>query len=365
VYCPIVFDNRSVTAGASTRIILSASVSKRYARLISRLLSPVPRRLALVSCLSPLISAFLVALCLGGDHFPLSRAEPPWFAQCEALVKAGEYSRAQRLFMARVGKGASAASLYGRMGQLYFNVRQWSRARQFLQESLSFDPQNAKAHLLMGLADRQAGDQEGAKGELIEAARLAPQSDVESYFAGQQLLMMSEPAAALPFLYLAVKINPRSFDSLHALAMAQARLGNYGLAETYYRNALRLRALSPASESAAGADLAFLLLLGHNPQALREGLAWAQRAARQQPSSADAHYLTGKALMKLQRTREAVPELKAASKLSPNDIKAHFLLARAYERLGERQQAARERQLMARLRARPPRSGSAAGGQLP
>jgi Flp pilus assembly protein TadD len=299
---------------------------------------------------------------------PSSRADVPWFQECEELVKAGQYDGANRLFMAHLPRGPAAASLYSRMGGLYFEHQQWARARSFLKRSSLLNPREASTHLLLGIIDRETGKQARAKQELTEAAQLAPQNAVNLYFAGQQYLLMGQPAAALPFLYQSVKINPANFDALRALGMAQARLGNFALAETYYREAFHLPHLSPNFQSVASLDLAFLLLLGHNPQKLEEGLAYARRAVQFEPSSAAAHYLEGKALMKLERIREAIPELKEAERLAPQDIKAHFLLARAYARLAQRQNASRELQLVSRIQSRQSRSGRsgmATGTMLP
>src|SRR5205814_2497792 len=166
---------------------------------------------------------------------------------------------------------------------------------------------------------RQLKTSDEAEAELGAAASLNPRSDLNAYMAGHQLLIDGKYEAALAYLYKAVALNPHNAAALRALGMDQARLGNYGLAETYYERAIEVAGQNASEVSAACTDLAFLLLLSHDRVKLTEGLKYAEQALRLGPSSADAHYLTGEALLKLGRIREAVDELLQAEKLNPED----------------------------------------------
>jgi len=112
-------------------------------------------------------------------------------------------------------------------------------------------------------------------------------------------------------------------------------------------------------------NLSVLLLLGHDPARLEEGLGCAHAAEKLQPDSPDAHFLAGKALFKLGRLREASPELARAAKLNPEDSKPHFLLARIYDQLGEHDRAQKERQNIARIQSRPGQAGMATVDPVP
>ncbi|PYV23709.1 MAG: hypothetical protein DMG24_13350 [Acidobacteria bacterium] len=83
------------------------------------------------------------------------------------------------------------------------------------------------------------------------------------------------------------------------------------------------------------------------------------------PSLGDAHYLVGKALLKLGRVQEAVQELEKAEKLDPDDSKPHFLLAEVYERLGEKDRARSERKAFGRTRQAAHPGGMATGSSWP
>ncbi|HTG62055.1 MAG TPA: tetratricopeptide repeat protein [Terriglobia bacterium] len=285
------------------------------------------------------------------------------FQRINVLVSSHQFDAAERLFQQELS-AENAASAYLRLGGIYFDHKEWLRAAAAFQKSLESNSHNDRAHLLLGLTWRELKKPEDAEAELQKAVQENPSSETNTYLAGHQLLLDEKYEAALEYLYKAVELNPADSAALRALGMAQARLGSYGLAESYYRKAAEAAGATP---DAAGAytDLAFLLLLGNDPGKADEALRCAREAVKLNPSSPDAHYLAGKALFKLGRLPQAVEELHDAEKLNPDDSKPHFLLAQAYDRLGETQKAATERKTLAQTKARAATSGAAAGSSLP
>lgn len=261
------------------------------------------------------------------------------FRQAQRLIGAGNYDGAERLVEAHPN---STASDYYQVGKAYFDQEQWARAAKWLDRCLSLQPSNDRAHLLLGIAFRQLARPLEARTELLKAAQANPSSEVNQFMAGHQLVLMGKYEEALPLLYHALQLNPAKAETLHAIGAAQARLGNYALAETYYRKELALPGAPTSSEARAHEDLAYLLLLSHDPQRVGEGLRHAQRAVELNPRSASASYLLGKALLKSDCLKRAATELERCISLSPADLKPHFLLAQVFDRLGEKENAARE-----------------------
>lgn len=287
------------------------------------------------------------------------------FKRIEVLIGSRQYEAADGLLERNLSADVDAAGAYYRMGSLYFSHEQWQPAARFLQKSLQDRSQNDQAHFLLGLTWRELKEPERAESELVTAAALNPGSDLEAYMAGHQLLIDEKYEASLPYFYQAIALNSRNASALRALGMVQARLGNYELAESYYRKALAVKTADAAENAASYTDLAFLLLLSHDPSRITEGFDCAQEAERLQPSSSEAHFLAGKALLKLNRYQDAVEELLRAEKLKPDDVRPHFLLAQAFDRLGEEQKASNERRALAQAKQQPRSSKSVAAGALP
>jgi len=283
----------------------------------------------------------------------------------DALIAAKRYENAEALLREELAKGVSSASAHFQLGKLYLNHDEWARAAANLKESIQEQEDNDEAHLLLGLACRSLNQPDRAEEQFVRAAALNPQSSVDAYFAGHQLLIETKYEAALPYLYSAIKLDPANAAAFRALGMTQMHLGNYGLAESYYRKSVELTGQSATADPGQFLDLAFILLLGHDPAKVEEALKLAQRGAQLDPGSGSAHYLVGKALMKAGRVKEAVPELEKATRLMPEDSKAHFQLALAYDELGEKQKAVAERQALARTKQRANQQGMASGGVMP
>jgi len=265
----------------------------------------------------------------------------------------------------RLEGGDDPAAAYFQIGKVYFDHEAWQRSAGFLQKSLEFKGTHDQAHQLLGLAWRQLHRPDDAEAELLEAAKENPSNKVNAYFAGHQLLLNGKFEAALPYLYSALDAKPLQSQALQALALVHARLGNYGLAESYYRKAIDSFQMSDDGRYSALLNLSILLLLGHDPARLEEGLRCAQRAAKLQPDSPDAHFLAGKALFKLGRLPEASPELARVVKLNPQDSRPHFLLARIYDQLGEHDRAREERKNAATLQSRLGQTGMATVNPVP
>jgi tetratricopeptide (TPR) repeat protein len=359
----------SPVAFPGIRFVLTSRAFEEEPALLGIAVRTLPGNLFLIGGL-----AFLV-LPLPGRAFEAAQAassgqanpapEEGVFKKIDALIGAKECEKAEGLLRGELAKSVPPALAYFRMGRLYLDHDEWARAASSLEKSIQAQEANDQAHLLLGLAYRELKKPAQAEEEFARAAALNPASSVNAYFAGQQLLMGMKYEAALPYLYTAVRLDPGNASAYRALGMAQVHLGNYGLAESYYRKAVDALGDSDSAEPGPFLDLAFILLLGHDPAKVEEALKLAERAAKLQPHSGSAHYLVGKALMKMGRVKEAAPELEKATKLDPEDSKAHFQLALAYDQLGEKEKASAERRALAQTKQRANQQGMASGSVMP
>lgn len=306
-----------------------------------------------------LLLALQVAAQVQIAEHPLSPEVEKFSSKLETLIAGHQYAPAETLVRQRLENGGDPAMTYFQAGKTYFNHEAWQRSAGFLEKSLQLQPMNDAAHQLLGLAYRQLHRPDDAEAELLESAKENPSNRENVYLAGHQLLLNGKVEAALPYLYQALDAKVLRSQALQALAFAQARLGNYGLAESYYRKVIDFPQTSDGGRYSALVNLDILLLLGHEPARLEEGLSCAQRAEKLRPDSPDARFLAGKALFKLGRLREARAELAQAAKLNPEDSKPHFLLARIYDEIGQHDRARVERENFARLQHQRGQAGMA------
>ena len=312
-----------------------------------------------------LLLAALIALPAGAQGQATDDTMRHEAAELDVLIEHHEFERAEEIIRHRLETGEDPAATYFQIGKAYFDHEAWERSAGFLEKSLHLKTTNDEAHRILGLDWRMLHRPEDAEAELLEAAKENPSNRVNAYFAGHQLILNGKFETALPYLYSALDSKPLHSQALQALALAQARLGNYGLAESYYRKVIDSSPTSDDGHYSALVNLSVLLLLGHDPTRLEEGLSCARRAEKLQPDSSDAHFLVGKALFKLGRLREASPELERAAKLNPEDSKPHFLLAQIYDQLGQHDLARKEREDAARSQNLSGQAGMATVDPLP
>jgi Flp pilus assembly protein TadD len=286
-------------------------------------------------------------------------------SELEQQIARQRYDGAEEIISRQLQGGGDGAAIFFEAGKVYFDHAEWQRSATYLDKSLALRRDNDQAHQLLGLDLRALHRPELAEGELLQAAKLNPANKANVFFAGHQLVLNGKFEAALPYLYSAIQSQSLQADALAALGFAQARLGNYALAETYYQKAIDSGQISDDARYSAMVNLSIILLLGHDSARIKQALAYSDRAKKLRPDSADAHFLAGKALFKLGRLQEAGNQLKRAATLNPEDRKAHFLLAQIYDQMGQGDRAREERKQIARIQSRPDQPGMTSADRVP
>src|SRR5262249_16106186 len=149
--------------------------------------------------------------------------------------------------------------------------------------------------------------------------------------------------------YKAVELNPRNSNACRALGQGLAHTGNYILAENYYKKAIELAEREGQAAPEPYLDLAYLLLFSNQKEPPARALDYKRNAIAINSKIVDAHYVWGKALLKLDGYSEANEELLIATRLNAKDGRPYLLLAQVYDRLGNTAKAREARQSFARL----------------
>ena len=158
------------------------------------------------------------------------------------------------------------------------------------------------------------------------------------------LLQGSKYDVAFPKFELLLKEFPGTPFLHYAYGTALMALSQYEEAERQMREEIKI---SPNSDLPY-LRLASMALKKHQPA---EALTLAQRAVQLAASSAEAHYLFGRASLELGKEEDSIRELEMASRLEPESPEVHFNLAKAYARAKLADKAEQERATFVRLNA--------------
>ena len=226
---------------------------------------------------------------------------------------------------------------------------QFERAAQVLTpETVSSTP-TKEIQTVLGLALLRMpvlpAQVEPAKSSLVQAAGgifvLLQGSKYDLAFPKFEVLLKEFPVT--PFLH-------------YAYGTALIALSQYDEAEKQMREETKI---SPNSELPY-IRLASMALKRHQPA---EALPLAQRAVQLAESSAEGHYLLGRASLELGKEEDAIRQLEIASRLEPGSPEVHFNLAKAYARAKLMDKAEQERATFVRLNALAEQRRSQSGNQ--
>ena len=190
---------------------------------------------------------------------------------------------------------------YYDLALLDMQVDDYADATAMIQTYLQITPQNAKAHLMLGIAYRKQGKNQLAITQLKQAIAASPDLPLAHYNLGKIYQSQGDNRDALGEFRDELGVNPQFYDVYWSA-------GNAELAEKHYKSAKAL--FSRGTELEPLAYQAYL------------GLARLYLAQNQLP--------------------KAESELETVIALAPQNIEAHTMLAGVYTKLGKTLEAKRE-----------------------
>jgi len=351
-----------------------------------------------------LFSAAVCAAAQGNDE--VTPEVQQLYAEAKAAQQHGDTAAAIAKYRAMIKAAPHLAAAYNNLGMLYFNEHDYPHAAEVLRRGLELNPEMPSASAMLGMSYFQLGENGKAEPLLRAALRANPSDDnVEMilvhilinlkkydeatahlnkflernpknqeawYLLGKTYLQMSENALA--------KINEIDPDSVVAHEIAgevDESMHNYDLALVEYKKAIDLAPHQPGTHMHMGnaywltakwasAESEFKAELENDPNnctahwklanamleaedSAQEALAELDKAIEHCPALMQARTDRGRALIRLGRQTDALPDLLMAEKESPSEPSLHFLLASVYRAQGKSGEAQREMQTYSRL----------------
>ena len=298
------------------------------------------------------------------------------------------------------------APAYNNLGSLYLRQREYEKAIAVLEKGLKLDPKMPSASALLGMALYESGDYQRALPTLEAALRANPKdSNVEMTLAND-LAKLGQPEAAAGHYQQVAHRDPKNQEAWYQLGKIYMQLSeeallklqqidpnsvlvhevsgeimqsmnNYDGAIIEFKKAVEMAPQQPGTHFKLGdaywsisqwdsATKEFQAELENDPRSctsyyklgdiVLEQHGDPQSAVDQLnksidicPSLTDAREDRAKALMRMERYQDALPDLETAKHASPDDPGVHYLLAQAYRSLGRPQEAQTEMQLFSKL----------------
>lgn len=205
-----------------------------------------------------------------------------------------------------------------------------------LDELLRVQPRNVDGLKLKGDVLYFLGREPEAEQTLAGALGIDPDHEPSRYALGRiyfQQQRLPEATAAFETL---VKRDPNNYRAHDNLALCYAAQQRDKEATRHFLKALDLVHEKHREYDSVYANFAEFFL---EREQFEKGFQLAAEAAERNPAAARNFYLTGKALVRLEKHELAVRWLKQAVELDPNLEQAHYNLFQVYRKLGRNEEA--------------------------
>jgi tetratricopeptide (TPR) repeat protein len=367
---------------------------------------PVVRGIKLLFILILLCAAFTIGASAQSADDEVTPQVQDLYSQAKAAQQQGDDATAIQKYRAMLKLAPHLAPAYNNLGMLYFNQRDYPNAAKILEQGLKLNPDMPTASAMLGFSYAQMGESEKAEPLLEATVRANPNDDNAQMALARTLISLKKYDEATPYLRNHLGQNPNDTQAWYLLGKTYLQLSedalgrinqidpnsvtahivageidqsmrNYDGALVEYKKAIDLAPQQPGTHEHMGstfwvmgkwesAETEFKAELAIDPNNCtvrwklanamlevnappQDALTELNRAIDRCPALMQARVDRARALVKLGKHDDALPDLLIAEKDSPDEPSIHFLLSKVYKAQGKTANAQQEIQTYGRL----------------
>lgn len=330
------------------------------------------------------------------------------YSEARAARQQGDVQTAIQKYRQIVRLAPHLAPAYNNLGMLYFNEHDYERAAEVLKRGLELYPQMPSAAAMLGMSYYSLGQEDMAVPYLERALHANPADDQAEMVLARALLNQQKLSDAATHLRNVATRSPKNQEAWYLLGKTYMQLSqqalartneidpdsviahelagevdesmhNYDLALVEYTKAVNLAPKAPGTHMRAAnvywlqgqwpqAEAEFRAELANDPNSCQahwklanvmleqnessdDALRELNQAVARCPALMQARVDRGRALLRLQKPSEALPDLLMAEKDAPREPSIHFLLAGVYRAQGAAAEAKKEMETYAALQS--------------
>jgi tetratricopeptide (TPR) repeat protein len=328
------------------------------------------------------------------------------YAQAKGAQQRGDSAAAIEKYRAMIKLAPHLAAAYNNLGMLYFNEHDYSNAADVLKRGLEIHPDMPTASAMLGMSYFQLGMDEKAEPLLRAAMKANPSDDKVEMMLAHSLINLAKYGEAASYLNNFLERNPKDQQAWYLLGKTYMQLSenslkkineidpnsvvaheiageidesmhNYDVALVEYKKAIDLAPEQPGTHMHMGhtywligkwesAETEFKAELANDPNnctarwslanamleandSSEDALSELNKSIERCPALMQARVDRGRALIRLGKQSDALPDLLMAVKDSPTEPTIHFLLGAVYRAQGKAAEAQQEMQTYSQL----------------
>ena len=355
-------------------------------------------------CSRCLLAGAILLFCHAGalaqqDESEVTPAVQRLYAEAGAATENGDSAGAIEKYRSIIKLAPHLAAAYNNLGVLYFNQHDFAHAAEVLKRGLELNADMPTASAMLGMSYVQLGEDQKAEPLLRKALRANPKDDQIEMMLSRLLIHAANFDEAALHLNSFLARNPKNQEAWYLLGKTYLQMSesalkkineidpdsvvaheidgeidesmhNYDLALVEYKKAVDMAPRQPGTHMHMGdaywyigkwqsAQAEFRAELGNDPNncmarwklansmleandSSEEALSQLNISVSRCPTLMQARVDRARALVRLGRQPEALPDLLMAEKDSPSEPTIHFLLANVYRTQGKTSEAQEE-----------------------
>lgn len=328
------------------------------------------------------------------------------YAQAKAAQQQGDSAGAIEKYRAMIKLAPHLAAAYNNLGMLYFNEHDYTHAAEVLKRGLELHPDMPTASAMLGMSYFQLGMNEKAEPLLRAALKAKPDDDKVEMILAHILINLKKYGEAASLLNHFLERNPKDQQAWYMLGKTYLQMSedslkkideidsnsvvaheiageidesmhNYDVALVEYKKAIDMAPQQPGTHMHMAnaywltgkwesAQDEFKAELANDPNnctarwklansmleandSSDDALAELNQSIERCPTLMQARVDRARALIRLGKQTDALPDLQMAVKDSPSEPTIHFLIAAVYRAQGKAAEAQQEMQTYSRL----------------
>jgi len=274
------------------------------------------------------------------------------------LVEAGQLAEARQLYESAVRDLPDSSDLRFELGMVYLRERNWPKAIENYQRSLSTNPNRVKALFYLAEAYSMNSEVGQARDTLARAVDISPDDAQVRQKYGEYLSAKLETRnQGLRQFQRARQLNPNLPRIDFDIGKAQFDLTDFSSAASSFEAELK--------KSPGDGDASYFLAESSAKLGVWEKARhYYEYALAHGRADGAAYYGLGRSLVELDDFGASLAPLQRALAVQPSLVQAHFQLGRAYERLGRFEEASHENKLFTAMNARVDTSSELRGSEM-
>jgi len=328
------------------------------------------------------------------------------YAQAKAAQQRGDSAGAIEKYRAMIKLAPHLAAAYNNLGMLYFDEHDYAHAAEVLKRGLELHPDMPTASAMLGMSYFQLGADDKAEPLLRAALHANPADDNVEMMLAHILINLHKYEEAAANLNHFLERNPKNQEAWYMLGKTYLQLSenalkkineidsnsvvaheiageidesmhNYDVALVEYKKAIDMAPQQPGTHMHMAnaywligkwdsAQEEFKAELANDPNnctarwklanamleandSSEDALVQLNQSIDRCPTLMQARVDRARALIRIGKQSDALPDLQLAVKDSPNEPTIHFLLAAVYRAQGNPTEAQHEMQTYSRL----------------